>query len=394
MNRFLKSRLLRSMIPYFILGIGLLIAHRLISEITFFTGGVRNFITVIAPFLTGAIIAYILNMPCSAIERLVVRSKYEFVRRKSRALSVLGLFIIIAMIIAVILNIVIPAISRSITHFFDEFHEYDAMFREWMANLEQVNLPDFLPEINEDALIQMLLEFVQGFDFEELLAGAVVGLGGAAMAVFRAFIAVIASIYMLLEKNKIKAFVASVVSAATSDEAYGTIIKYAEKLNKNFHRYISTQTIDGLILGTLMAITLYLFGSPYFLVLGIMLGVFNYVPYFGSIAGTALAVVVVAFTQGLGIAGIAAIVMFIIQQIDGNVIQPKLMGGSFSVSPLLIIISVTIGGFYAGILGMLVAIPIVAILKDLLDDYIVHLAEKKQKSPDPKDTEFMDRDIF
>ena len=394
MNKFLKSRLLRSMIPYFILGIGLLIAHRLISEITFFTGGVRNFLTVIAPFLTGAVIAYILNMPCSAIERQLVRVENDFVKRKSRPLSVLCLFIIIVLIFVLILNIIIPRITESIAHFFDEFHVYEAMFRQWMANLAELDLPDFLPEINEDALIQMLLEFVQRFDFEELLAQAVMGLGGAAMAVFRAFIAVIASIYMLLEKNKIKAFVTSLIAAASNEKANATILKYGEKLNHNFHRYISTQTIDGLILGTLMTITLFLFGSPYFLVLGIILGIFNYVPYFGSIVGTLLAVIVVAFTQGLAIAGVAAIVLFIIQQIDGNVIQPKLMGGSFSMSPLLIIVSVTIGGFYAGILGMLVAIPIVAILKELMDDYIVYLAEKKHATPDPKDTEFMDREIF
>ena len=394
MNRFLKSRLLRSMIPYFILGIGLLIAHRLISEITFFTGGVRNFLAVIAPFLTGAVIAYILNMACSAIERQLSRAKYDFVKRKSRPLSVLCLFMLIVLIFVVILNIIIPRITESIAHFFDEFHVYERMFRDWMANLEEIDLPDFLPEINEDAIIHMLLEFVQGFNFEELIAGAIMGLGGAAMAVFRAFIAVIASIYMLLEKEKIKAFVTSLIAAVSSNEANTTILKYSGKLNRNFHRYISTQTIDGLILGSLMTFVLFLFGSPYFLVLGIILGVFNYVPYFGSIVGTLLAVVVVAFTQGLPTAGVAAIVMFIIQQIDGNVIQPKLMGGSFSMSPLLIIVSVTIGGFYAGILGMLVAIPIVAILKDLLDDYIVHLAEKKQLDPDPRDSEFMDREIF
>ena len=394
MNKFLKSRLLRSMLPYFILGIGLLIAHRLISEVTFFTGELRNFLTVITPFLAGAVIAYILNMPCSAIERQISKVKNDFVKRKSWPLSVLSLFIIIVLIFVLILNLIIPAISRSIAHFFEYFHVYEATFRQWMANLEDINLPDFFPEINEDAIISMLLEFVQGFDFEELLAGAIMGLGGAALAVFRAFIAVIASIYMLLEKKKIKAFVTSLIAAVVSDEANATILKYAGKLNHNFHRYISTQTIDGLILGTAMTIVLLLFGSPYALLLGIMLGIFNYVPYFGSIVGTMLAVIVLAFTEGLGTAGLAAIVMFIIQQIDGNVIQPKLMGGSFSISPLLIIVSVTIGNFYAGILGMLVAIPIVAILKDVLDDYIVHLAEKKKAAPDPRDSEFMDRDIF
>ena len=394
MNRFLKSRLLRSMIPYFILGIGLLVAHRLISELAFFTDGISNFFGVIAPFLTGAVMAYILNLPCSAIERQIKKINNGFVKRKSRPLSVIALFIVIIILFAVTLNIVIPAISRNVMQLVNEFPVYEQTFRDWIASLEEMDLPDFIPEINEDALVQVVLDFFQGLNTEELLGSAIAGLGGAAMAIFRTFLAVIASIYILLEKNKLKAFTAKLLAALTTEKSNNTVIKYAKKLNFNFHQYIYTQTIDGIILGSIMFVVLVLFGSDYALVLALILGVLNYIPYFGSIVGTALAVVVIAFTQGLPTAGVAAIVMFIIQQLDGNVIQPKLMGGSFSLSPLLIIISVTIGGFYAGILGMLIAIPIIAILKDLLDEYIVYAEEKKRLSPDPEEIEFMDREIL
>ena len=394
MNRFLKSRLLRSMIPYFILGIGLLVAHRLISELGFFTDGVSNFFRVIAPFLTGAVIAYILNLPCSAIERQIKKIDNGFVKRKSRPLSVVALFIVIILLFAVTLNIVIPAISRNIMQLVSEFPVYEQTFRDWIANLEEMDLPEFIPDINEDALVQVVLDFFQGLNTEELLGSIIAGLGGAAMAVFRTFLAVIASIYILLEKNKLKAFTAKLVAAITSSEANETVIKYAKKLNFNFHQYIYTQTIDGMILGSIMFVVLVIFRSDYALVLALILGVLNYIPYFGSIVGTAIAVLVIAFTQGLPTAGVAAIVMFIIQQLDGNVIQPKLMGGSFSLSPLLVIISVTIGGFYAGILGMLLAIPIIAILKDLLDEYIAYAEEKKRMSPNPEENDFMDRDIW
>jgi predicted PurR-regulated permease PerM len=87
--------------------------------------------------------------------------------------------------------------------------------------------------------------------------------------------------------------------------------------------------------------------------------------------------VVVLFTQGLGMAAIAAVVLLITQQIDGNIIQPKLMGGSFSLSPLLVIISITVGGAFAGILGMIAAIPIIAVLKEMLDSIIEYVNRKK-----------------
>jgi predicted PurR-regulated permease PerM len=137
------------------------------------------------------------------------------------------------------------------------------------------------------------------------------------------------------------------------------------------------QTIDGLILGTIVTIELYILRSPYALVLGIMLGIVNYIPYFGSIIGSAVAVVVIAFTQGIPMAAIAAAVLLITQQIDGNIIQPKLMGSSFALSPLLIIISVTVGGALAGVFGMIIAIPIVAVLKDIFESIVIYNEKRK-----------------
>ena len=382
------------MMPYLILGIGLLAAHRIISEFQFFTEGVVVFFGVIAPFVTGAIFAYILNLPCSAIEKQMMRVNNGLFRRKSRPLSVALLLIIVAILLVVTLNMIIPAISRNIVQFVGDFPAYEQTFREWVANIENMDLPEFFPEINEDALVQVLFDFVQGFDTESFLSSAIAGLGGAAATVFRGFLTVIASIYFLLEKGKIKAYFFRLVASFSTDQTNHIVIKYTNKLNNNFRQYIFTQTIDGIILGSIMFIVLSLFGSQYAFVLALMLGILNYIPYFGSIVGTFISVVVIAFTQGLGTAGIAAIVMFIIQQLDGNVIQPKLMGGSFSLSPLLIITSVTIGGFYGGILGMLVAIPIVAILKDLLDELILYAEARKVEPSDPADSEFMDRGIW
>ena len=394
-NKFFKSRMLRSMIPYFILGVGFIIAFRLISEISFFTDIIGRFFGIIAPFLMGAVIAYILNLPCTAIQRVLNKINNPFVQKRSRPLSVVSLFLIVVIIIIFLLNMVIPAVSRSIVTFVAEFDTYEQTFRDWMETVNSWDLPEFLPDIDEDALITVVQEFVQGLGTEDFVASIIAGFGSAALAVFHTIIAIIASIYYLLEKDRLKAFADRLIKAVSKERTSETITKYAKKLNYNFHQYIYTQTIDGIILGSIMTAVLGLgFRSPYALVLGLILGVVNYIPYFGSIFGTALAVVVVAFTQGLPTAAIAAIIMFIIQQIDGNVIQPKLMGGSFSLSPLLIIISVTVGGAYAGIMGMLVAIPIVAILKDLVDEYIAYCERKKLENTPPNENDFMNRDIW
>jgi len=192
-------------------------------------------------------------------------------------------------------------------------------------------------------------------------------------------LAFISSIYILVEKEKGKALAHRMIKLVASETVYSTTIEGFHRLNQNFRQYIRTQTIDGLILGTMATILLLILGSPFALVLGIMLGIVNYIPYFGSIFGTVVAVIIVAITGGFTDAAIAAVSLLVIQQIDANIIQPRLMSGSFSLSPLLVIISISFGGAVAGIIGMIVAIPIVAVLKDLFDYIVSHYEEKKKR---------------
>ena len=108
----------------------------------------------------------------------------------------------------------------------------------------------------------------------------------------------------------------------------------------------------------------------YAVLLGLMIGVFNIIPYFGAIVASGIAIVITIFTGGFGQALIMAIVVIVLQQIDANVINPKIVGSSLKLSPILIIFAVTIGGAYFGILGMFLSVPIVAIIKILVLDYI------------------------
>ena len=386
MNRLFQSRLVKSMVPYFILAVAVIIAFHVVSEIGIFLGFFSRIWDIINPFFMGLVLAYILNLPCGGIQRLLKRTNNPVIIKRSRPLAVLILMIIVITLTVVLLNLIIPALIRSITQFVNEFDSHLAGLQSVVVWFNNLDLPEFIPDLDlEDGAFSMIQEFVQDFDPAGITASIVAGFGGAFAGLFRTFLAVVSSIYLLIEMERLNAFTRRLIKAVFSEKKEATILKYCGKLNFNFKQYIYVQTIDGLILGTLMTITLYLFGSQFALVLGIMLGIVNYIPYFGSIFGTAVAVIVVAFTQGLGTAAFAAIVMFAIQQLDGNVIQPKLMGGSFSLSPLLVIISVTVGGAYAGMLGMLVAIPIVAVLKDILDGFIEERELKKAEATVPDD---------
>ena len=397
MTKFFKSRLMRSIVPYFILGVLLIIAFRIITGIDFFAEHAGLFWGNVTPFFIGGVIAFILNLPCSAIQKLFLKAyeKFgnEFLKKRSRGLSVLTLIVIIIALFSLAMNYIVPAISNSVSTFISEIENYEETFRDWIETMESWNLPEFLPDIDEEAVFGYVETFVNNLEMNDIFDSIVSTVGETAKAVFQTILIIISAIYFLIEKDPLKKFVKRMLAAFTSSKTNETILKYSEKLKHNFHMYIYAQTIDGIILGSLMTGVLLIFRSPHALLLGLILGIVNYIPYFGSIFGTAFAVVVVAFTQGIPTAAFAAIVMFIIQQIDGNFIQPKLLGGSFSLSPLLVIISVTIGMHYAGIFGMLVAVPFVAIFKDILDEHIEFCEYKKLNPSPPSEENIMDRGI-
>ncbi|MCL2374241.1 MAG: AI-2E family transporter [Treponema sp.] len=379
MDKLFRAKNFKALLPYFLLALAIIVAHRIIGEFEFFVNAVGRALGVIAPFFYGFLLAYIINMPSSSIQCLLAKTKIKFIVKRQRGLSILIVFIMLALLVALIINLVVPAIANSIAFFIANIPAYwESAFRL----IDYFNSREFFGwYISTERIFDMIREFFSEFSIENL-SRPINAIMGAGATMFSGFITFIASIYILIEKDKFKAFIRRVLKLLTSHEICGVVLDHFARLNKNFRQYIRTQTIDGIILGTLATILLLILGSPYALVLGIMLGIVNYIPYFGSIFGSLAAIVVVAFTQGITMGLISAASLLTIQQIDANVIQPKLMSGSFALSPLLVIISITIGGAIAGIFGMIVAIPIIAVLKDILDNVIAHYERKKLEKPD------------
>jgi len=384
MSNIFRSEKLKSLMPYLILAVAIVGAYQIMSELSFFIDAIKKMWHIISPFFYGFLLAYIISIPCTGIQKLLDKTKVKWIIKRKKMLSIILVFIIIALIISLVLNLIIPVIVDSISVFIENFPVYYANARAYIDNFNSLEL--FGIYISLESIVQQIQEFFQGFSIDDI-AAPISALVGFSMAIFRGFLAFISSIYILHEKEKCKAYLSRVLSALFSTRAHNAIIRYVSKLNQNFKQYIYTQTIDGLILGTIVTIQLYIMGSPFFLLLGVMLGVVNYIPYFGSIIGSLVAVVVVAFTQGLTMGAIAAVVLLITQQIDANVIQPKLMSGSFSLSPFLVIVSITVGGAIAGALGMIAAIPIVAVLKDIFENIIAHFEQQKNQKKESEDEE-------
>jgi len=379
MDKSIRSKKFKVLLPYFLLALAIIAAHRIIGELGFFLDAIGRALDIISPFFYGFLLAYIVNMPCSSIQRLFAKARFNFIRKRQRAFSIIIVFIILVMLTVLVINLVVPAIAASILFFIENIPVYwESLWRHvhYFNNRELFGM-----RFSIDGILNFVRNFLSDFRIENFLR-PIDAILGAGATVFSGFIAFIASIYILIEKDKFKAFIRRLLKVIAAPEVYTVVLDHFGRLNQNFRQYIRTQTIDGIILGTLATILLFILGSPYALVLGIMLGIVNYIPYFGSIFGTLVAVIVVAFTQGITMGLISAAALFTVQQIDANVIQPKLMSGSFALSPLLVIISITIGGALAGIFGMIAAIPIVAVLKDILDSVLEYYERKKFGEPE------------
>ena len=161
------------------------------------------------------------------------------------------------------------------------------------------------------------------------------------------------------------------------------ISKYFNKSNEVFFSFIGGQVLDAIVIGVLTSIAMSIIGVKYSVLLGFMIGLFNLIPYFGAIIAVIIAIIITLFTGGIGQAILMAVVVIILQQLDANIINPKIIGNSLSISPLLVIFAVTVGGAYFGVLGMFLAVPVFTVIKLLIEEYVDYKNNIK-KETEPK----------
>ena len=225
---------------------------------------------------------------------------------------------------------------------------------------------------------------MQNIDVKQYLdIGQIIGyLVNAVSAIFSIvdiFIAIIVSIYILVDRKKILGFAKRFAGAIFKERVYRNLDKYFNNSNEIFFKFIASQFLDGIVVGILVSIALTIMGVRYAPLLGFFIGIFNMIPYVGAIVATAISAIVTLITGGLSQAIWMLIVVIILQQIDANIINPKIVGKSLKISPLLVLFAVTFGGAYFGILGMFLAVPVIAVIKILIDDYIRYKELKKEK---------------
>ena len=364
---------------WFSLIVAVVLVYKTLDNIGEITEGIKHFLGIISPFLIGVLISYILYVPCKKIEEAFNKiKKVKFISKKSRPLSILTVYIIVLLLIVILINVILPPVIQSIIDLVNNFGQYYSMA---VNNISQLPEDSILKTeqarnvINEIRNID-LTKIINTEKITDYVQGIIGMLGG----IFDIFVAIIVSIYILNSRTRIIKFLERLFGAIFKEKTYKNIDKYFNRTNEFFFKFLASQILDAIVVGILTSIAMSIMGVKYAVLLGFMIGLFNIIPYFGAIAAVILAGIITFLTGGISQAIWMVVVVTILQQIDANVINPKIVGDSLKINPLLVILSVTIGGAYFGVIGMFLAVPVAAVIKLLVNDFIEWRSYKKTVS--------------
>ncbi len=361
-----EKRNISKWLYWFSFAVAVIFVYKILDSLQGISNFLSGFMTILMPFVIAIIIAYLFYIPTSKLEQCIRKSK--ILRKKSRIISVFIVYGIAIIIVAFLVKSVIPTITNSVVDLAKSLPEY---YTSILKSYDELDNDSILKQVDLHGIVDKLkqiniLEYVNVSNIGQYITNAI----GAVGVIFNIFVSFIFSIYLLLSRHDIKTFFIKLIRAIFSDNISKSVIDYVGKTNKILINFIYCQILDGIIVGIITSIAMVILKVKYGVLLGMMIGIFNIIPYFGAIIAVAIASIITLFTGGLEQAILMLIVTIVLQQIDSNIINPHILGEGLKVNPILVIFAVTVGGAYFDFLGMFLAVPIVAVLKILLEDFM------------------------
>lgn len=336
---------------------------------------------ILTPFTLGIAIAFILNIPMKLFEKHVFsfldRSKNRGFKKLKRPLSITAAFLCVLGFIIGLILFVIPQLVDSVSSLKNTIPYYLNSLDKFITDF--ISTSDLLATVNTEI-------FAAWQDFlklgGQLLTGSLSGILsmtlGFTTGVTNLILAIVLAIYMLASKEmllrQMKQFVAAFFSATMAKRIYYV----CHITNLAFYRFIVGQFTEALIIGILCFIGMSIFSMPYALLISVMVGVTALIPIFGAFIGTVPAAFIILLIDPIQ-ALLFIVFIVILQQLEGNIIYPKVVGNSIGLSAIWIMFAMLVGGSTFGILGMLLGIPLFSVFYQLLS-----LAMHKRLKPSEK----------
>ncbi len=336
-----------------------------------------SMIRLIVPFFIGGFIAYILNKPICWLEKNAykkVKKKLTYSKRR-RFLSILTVYIIFWGLISWWGTSVLPQIAGSFTDLIDRIPQYTINFDDFLIGLPQ-RYDFIIPyEVIEEAIYNLSItiqNLIAEYDFkniETFLAGVARGVFNVTAVVLNLVLGFMIAFYLQMEKEVFSKGIKRFLRAFFKDEKVDSIANFAKEADQVFSKFIIGKSIDSIIIGILCFLGLVMLNVRYATMISVMIGITNMIPYFGPLIGGVPAVIITLFDSPIKAIWVGIFIL-ILQQFDGLVLGPKILGDSTGLSPVWIIFAIIVGGGLFGVLGMFLGVPVVAVIRLLLMRFI------------------------
>lgn len=358
-------------------------------------------IGLILPFLVGGILAFIINVPMRFLERKLFEEPYQKRRkggkktakaqsttpvwyRMKRPLSLILSILLVLGVIFVGMFLIVPEIANSVQmvvssakQFPEQMHRWSQQLIEWMPQVA-----GWLEELQLSLNIDWQQTLMNVMSFLQNGAGNVLNTTfNVAASIFSGIVtgclAIIFSFYLLLNKEKLGRQVKQILYACIKEEHADYLVRVGQMVNRTFSNFLSGQCIEAVILGSLFFLTMSIFRFPYALMISVLISFTALIPVFGAFIGSVVGAFLILLVDPLR-AFWFVVLFLLLQQFEGNIIYPKVVGNSVGLPAMWVLVAVTLGGSTMGVMGMLVYIPLFSVLYSLIRESVQNKLRRKE----------------
>lgn len=332
---------------------------------------VRFVVRIVTPFILGGIIAFIFNVPMKRIEKHLFRKNEKLAKFRRPAAYLLTLLCVIGVIVLAMF-VVIPELGRTISTLIAQIPVALDAVSKWLSKLPEQYpfLEPAMEEINIDwsSVSSSIVSFLQDI-LSGLLSSGVGLFSGIVSGVATFVIAFTFSIYVLFQKERLGRQLRQVMRALLPEKVTKWILEVTALSNQTFSSFLSGQCVEAIILGTLFVITMTIFRMPYAMLTGIIIAITALIPIFGAFIGCVVGMLLIVMVNP--IQAIWFLILFLVlQQLEGNLIYPHVVGNSVGLPSIWVLVAVTVGGNMFGIAGILFFIPLCSVIYALFRRFI------------------------
>ena len=340
-------------------------------------------IKIFMPFIIGVMIAFVLNVLLNVVENKLFKKLNEkngkVWKKIKRPTSLITTFIIIIALIAFILGLLIPQLQNTATIFTENFDSYK---KESIKILDKIGIDD-----KDIKVLNKNIEKIKGEvtsyvgDNKQEIVQTTFGVASSVVGTITSLVlGIVFAIYILLKKEDLARQSRKVLKAYLPEKKEKRIREIANLSNKTFGNFISGQCLEALIIGVLCFIGMFILQIPYASTISVLVGFTALIPVFGAFIGTVIGAFLILMVDPTK-AIIFIIFILILQQLEGNLIYPKVVGKSVGLPGIWVMLAVTVGASIAGVLGMLLSVPICSVLYSILKTDVNNRIDQKNKQP-------------